>query len=54
MNAVVRLVLSFSPLVCSTPRYRDEVVKLKHGMCWLEGDNWRVSADSNYYGPVGG
>jgi len=27
-------------------------VKVPFGHIWLEGDNWRDSADSNYYGPV--
>lgn len=27
-------------------------VKVPYGHVWVEGDNWRSSADSNYYGPV--
>ena len=27
-------------------------VKVPYGHVWLEGDNWRESLDSNYFGPV--
>lgn len=27
-------------------------VKVPYGHVWLEGDNWRASQDSNYFGPV--
>jgi inner membrane protease subunit 2 len=27
-------------------------VKVPYGHVWVEGDNWRESLDSNYYGPM--
>lgn len=27
-------------------------VRVPYGHVWVEGDNWRASSDSNYFGPV--
>lgn len=27
-------------------------VRVPYGHVWVEGDNWRLSRDSNYYGPI--
>lgn len=32
--------------------YPDHKLIVPYGHVWVEGDNWRASRDSNYYGPV--
>lgn len=36
----------------NTPRYRLNSVMVPRGHCWVEGDNYRSSLDSNKFGPV--
>lgn len=36
----------------NTPRYRHNYVIVPRGHCWVEGDNYRSSLDSNKFGPV--
>jgi len=36
----------------TTPRYRHDAVRVPRGHCWVEGDNYRSSLDSNKFGPV--
>ena len=31
---------------------REEGFKVPYGHVWCEGDNWRASLDSNFYGPM--
>jgi len=31
---------------------RGELIKIPKGHCWVEGDNWASSRDSNSFGPV--
>lgn len=32
--------------------YQHDMVRVPEGHCWVEGDNWSNSVDSNKYGPV--
>lgn len=36
----------------NTPRYRLNSVMVPRGHCWVEGDNYRSSLDSNKFGPI--
>lgn len=31
---------------------RHDILRVPQGCCWVEGDNPRVSGDSNQFGPV--
>ncbi|XP_029634812.1 mitochondrial inner membrane protease subunit 2 isoform X2 [Octopus sinensis] len=32
--------------------YKEKMIEIPKGHCWMEGDNYRKSMDSNYFGPV--
>eukprot|EP00106_Octopus_bimaculoides_P009600 XP_014777042.1 PREDICTED: mitochondrial inner membrane protease subunit 2-like [Octopus bimaculoides] len=32
--------------------YKEKLIEIPKGHCWMEGDNYRKSMDSNYFGPV--
>lgn len=49
---LVKRVIAVEGEVIRTQRYKLHLVKIPKGHCWVEGDNFRNSQDSNSFGPV--
>lgn len=53
-SLVKRIIALEGDLVKPRPnsRSRGQMIKIPKGHCWVEGDNWKSSRDSNSFGPV--
>lgn len=53
-SLVKRIIALEGDLVKPRPnsRSRGQMIKIPKGHCWVEGDNWASSRDSNTFGPV--
>lgn len=51
----IKRVIGLPGDVVRTIRYKDRFVKVPEGHCWIEGDNFKASYDSNSFGciPIG-
>jgi len=49
---VIKRVIAQEGDVLNSYRYEKPYVLIPEGHCWVEGDNWDNSVDSNRYGPI--
>lgn len=49
---IIKRVVALQGDIVSTLGYKNEVVRVPEGHCWVEGDHTGYSLDSNTFGPI--
>jgi len=51
-QVLIKRIIGLEGDIVRTINYRESFVRIPQGHCWVEGENHKVSLDSNRYGPV--
>ena len=51
-QAIIKRIIGLEGDLVKTLGYREKVLRVPKGHCWVEGDHTGHSLDSNYFGPI--
>jgi len=51
-QVLIKRIIALEGDIVRTINHKEAFVRIPKGHCWIEGENHKVSLDSNHYGPV--